>query len=47
MGFEFLKIPVAKNYDHALQQLYGDYNQLIVTHSHTAIFDTEKSYLNY
>ncbi len=47
MDFEFLKIPVAQKYDHALRQLYGDYNQLIVTHSHTALFDPEKSYLNY
>lgn len=47
MDFEFLKIPVAQNYDHALQQLYGDYHQLVITHNHTAIIDAEKPYLVY
>ena len=47
MDFEFMKIPVARNYSHALQQLYGDYNKLIITHTHTALFNPEESYLKY
>ena len=47
--FEFLKIPIGKNYDHALHQRNGDYMKIIKNgNCHgTVIFDTDKSYTQY
>lgn len=47
MDFEFLKIPVAKGYDHALKTLYGDYMKFYIKEAHSAFFDTDKSYIEY
>lgn len=49
MDFEFMKIPVGKNFDHALSIRYGDYNKYVMGGSiHSGIFfDTEHSYLDY
>ena len=49
MNFEFLRIPVCKNYDHALSQVFGDWHKFVVggsIHNHI-IFNTEKSYIHY
>lgn len=50
MNFEFLKIPVGKNYDHGLRVRYGDnYMEFVKGAScHSEIFfDIDKSYLEY
>lgn len=49
VDFEFLKIPVGSNYDHALRKRYGDYLKFergTSTHGNV-IFDTNKSYIDY
>ena len=49
MDFEFLKVPVCKNYDHALTQVFGDWHEYVIggsLHGET-FFDTEKSYTYY
>ena len=47
--FEFIKIPVGKEYDHALHQRYGNYKKIIKGGSchGGVIFDTEKPYVEY
>lgn len=49
MPFEFLKIPVGINYDHALTQRYGDYKTYVVGNSNHggAILDPDKPYTEY
>lgn len=47
MDFEFLKIPVAKGYVHALKTLYGDYHKFYIKEKHTDFFDTDRSYREY
>ncbi len=49
MPFEFMEIPVGKNYDHALKKRYGDYKEIVKGGSlHGGVFfDTDKSYTNY
>lgn len=49
MDFEFVKVPVCKNYDHALSQLFGDWHKFVIGGSvHNDIFfDTEKPYTYY
>jgi len=50
MDFEFLKIPVGKNFDHGLRVRYGDnYMEFVKGAScHSGIFfDTDKSYKDY
>ena len=49
MDFEFLKIPVASNYDHALTLIFGEWHKLIKceTEHGGLIFDTEKPYTDY
>ncbi len=49
MDFEFLKVPICKNYDHALTQDFGDWHKYVIGNSlHGGIiFDTEKSYKDY
>ena len=29
MDFEFIKVPVCKNYDHALSQIFGDWHKFV------------------
>lgn len=47
--FEFITIPVGKDYDHALIKRYGDYHRIVKAGSlHGGIiFDTEKPYTDY
>lgn len=47
--FEFMTIPVGKNYDHALRQRYGNYTEIVKNGSchGEVIFDTEISYKNF
>lgn len=49
MDFEFLKIPVQGNYEHALSQEYGDWKTVVKGSScHGEVFfDTEKPYTEY
>ena len=49
LPFEFIEIPVGEDYDHALQQRYGEYKTIVKGAScHGAvIFDTESSYMKY
>lgn len=49
MDFEFMKIPVGKNYDHALSARYGNYKKYVMGGSiHSEIFfDVDHSYLEY
>ncbi|MBR1940233.1 MAG: LicD family protein [Bacteroidaceae bacterium] len=49
LDFEFLKMPVPKNYDNNLRRLYGDYHQFVKGGSmHGGVFfDTDKSYIEY
>ena len=49
MDFEFLKVPICRNYDHALTQVFGDWHKFVIgTSLHCDIlFDTEKSYKEY
>lgn len=44
MDFEFLKIPVAKGYNHALEIMYGDFSKFYIKEPHSCCYDTEKSY---
>lgn len=47
--FEFLKIPVASNYEHALSKRFGNWQEFVKGGSlhGGVIFDTEKSYKDY
>ncbi len=47
--FEFLTIPIARNYKHALKKRYGNYEEYVVGNSchGNVIFDTEKPYTEY
>ena len=47
--FEFLYIPIGRNYEHALTVRYGDWKKMVRGESlHEGIFfDTEKSYIDY
>ena len=49
MPFEFMMIPVGKDYDHALQQRYGEYKKIVKGGScHGGVmFDVERSYKEY
>lgn len=49
MDFEFMKIPVGKNFDHALSTRYGNYTDYVKGGSiHSEIFfDVDHSYLDY
>ena len=49
MDFEFLRVPVCKNYDHALTQIFGDWRKFVIGGSQhgKVFFDTEKSYRYY
>ena len=49
VDFEFMKIPIGSNYDHALKTRYGDYLTYEIGSSchGDVIFDTEKSYTEY
>lgn len=49
MDFEFLKIPVCKNYNHALTQAFGDWHKFVIGGAihNNIFFDTEKSYKYY
>ena len=49
MPFEFISIPVCKNYNHALTELFGDWHEYIIGGSlhENILFDTENSYINY
>lgn len=49
MPFEFMMIPVGKEYDHALQQRYGEYRKIVKAGSchGGVIFDVERSYKEY
>ena len=47
MDFEFLRVPVAKNYDHALKVRYGEYMRYVKGPGHTGLFDTDNSYKKY
>ena len=45
MDFEFLRVPVAKNYDHALKVRYGEYMRYVKGPGHTGFFNTDISYI--
>ena len=49
MPFEFLKVPVCKNYDHALTEVFGDWHKFVIGSSihQNILFDTEKPYTDY
>jgi lipopolysaccharide cholinephosphotransferase len=49
LPFEFMKIPVGKNFHHALKKRFGDYKKIIRDKSvhGQIIFDTNQSFLNY
>ena len=49
MEFEFLKVPVCKNYDHSLTEQFGDWHQLVRGGSQHGgvLFDTERPYTYY
>ena len=49
MDFEFLQVPVCKNFDHALTEVFGDWHKFVKGGSiHDGIlFDTDKPYLDY
>lgn len=49
LPFEFLEIPVGKEFDHALKQRYGDYMKIVKGSSlhGGVIFDTDKDYKTY
>jgi len=49
MDFEFLQVPVCKNYDHALTEVFGDWHQFVrggSLHS-TIVFDPDIPYTEY
>lgn len=47
--FEFMQVPVCKNYDHALTEVFGDWHKFVIGNSvHRGIFfDTEHSYKDF
>ena len=47
--FEFMTIPIGKNYDHALRVRYGNYKEIVKGSSchGGVIFDTQKPYNEY
>ena len=49
MPFEFIEVPVCKNYDHALTEVFGDWHKFVIGSSihHITIIDTEKPYTDY
>ena len=49
VDFEFMKIPVCKNYDHALTEIFGDWHKFVIGKSlhGDVIFDTSKPYTDY
>lgn len=49
LPFEFIKIPVCKNYDHALSEVFGDWHKFVIGGSlhENILFDTEKPYTEY
>lgn len=49
MDFEFMQVPVCKNYDHALTEVFGDWHKFVKGGSihEGIIFDTDKSYIDY
>lgn len=49
LPFEFINIPVCKNYDHALTEIFGDWHKFIIGGSlhENILFDTEKPYTEY
>ena len=49
MDFEFLKVPVCKNYDHALTEDFGDWHKFVIGKSlhGDVLFDTSKPYTEY
>lgn len=49
LPFEFLKIPVCKNYDQALTDRFGNWHEFVIGRSlhGSTLFDTEKSYKSY
>lgn len=49
LPFEFVSIPVCKNYDHALKKRFGNYHDIVKNGSlHSEVyFDTDKSYIEY
>ena len=49
MDFEFLKVPVCKNYDHALTEIFGDWHKFVIGKSlhGNVLFDTSKPYTEY
>lgn len=44
-----MSIPVCKNFDHALTEIFGDWHKFIIGGSlhENILFDTEKSYIEY
>lgn len=49
MPFEFIEVPVCKNYNHALTEVFGDWHKFVIGSSihDITIFDTEKPYTEY
>ena len=49
MPFEFLQVPVCKNYDHALTELFGDWHRYVIGGSvhGDVLFDTDRPYTEY
>ena len=49
LPFEFMSIPVCKNFNHALTETFGDWHKFIIGGSlhENILFDTEKSYIEY
>jgi len=49
MDFEFLKVPVCRNYDHALTEVFGDWRTPVRDSSMhgNVLFDTERPYTYY
>lgn len=49
VDFEFMKIPVMKNYERVLQMNFGDWKKFVIGHSDhgNIFFDVDKSYKNY
>lgn len=44
MDFEFLKMPVAKNFDHLLTHLFGNYNEYIIQEGHSMVLNADIAY---
>ena len=49
VDFEFLKVPVCKNFDHALTEIFGDWHKFVIGKSihGDVFFDTSKPYTSY